>query len=179
MTVEPANQCDLSNLIRLLDYSKYLYEEEKQRNEKLNSATNTYLVVITFAFTFSASLLSWLSPKVDDLSTFRNDKLQLLFLLCFGVSILILLLSLIFTMLVVKTRQFERLCDPVDFASKASSLNEEELISSIISNFVVATDRNFLINNKKARFLSLGLQTYIIGFILLLVTLCGIYITAR
>jgi hypothetical protein len=180
MKKRPQKKYDMNNLIRLLDYFKYLYEEEKQRNEKLNSATNTYLVVITFAFSFSAGLLSWLSPKATNLSTILNDKFQLLLILGLGVSILILLLSLIFTLLVIKVRQFERLCSPVDFATKASIMeNEDELISSIISNYVVATERNFLINNKKARFLTLGMQAYLIGFILLLISLSGIYITGR
>ncbi len=180
MPTKPRRKYDKNALVRLLDYSKYLYEEEKQRNEKLSSNTNTYLVVITFAFTFSAGLLGWLFPNVNSLPAGSNSKVQLILLLGLGVSILILLLSLVLTMLVVKVRQFERLCDPKDFAVRASKMRrEDELISSMIANYVVATERNFVMDNRKARFLAAGLQAYLIGFVLLLATMFGIYITGR
>ncbi len=171
---------DLNNLVRLQDYFKYLYEQENQRNEKLNSVTNTYLVVITFAFTFLVGLLGWISPNPNSLLISANNTNRVLWFVGVGISLILILVSLIFTMLVVKVRSFERLCSPIDFAAEASQIDkEDELISAIISHYVVATERNFILNNKKARFLAYGLQTYIVGFVLLLFTLTGIYITGR
>ncbi|RJP46348.1 MAG: hypothetical protein C4583_19045 [Anaerolineaceae bacterium] len=170
----------LGNLVRLLDYSKYLYEQENQRNEKLTFATNIYLVVITFAFTFLAGLLSWLFPESGNSSLIADHRFQVALWVCFGISIVSILLSLIFTLLVVKVRSFERLCNPKEFVVEADYFEtEERLIGSIISHYVVATERNFLVNNKKAKYLAYGLQTYIFGFILLLFALTGFSIFGR
>ena len=58
---------DVNHILRLHDYFKYMYEEEKSRSDHLNSATNTYLVFITFAFTFTTGLLNWLKISIGDL----------------------------------------------------------------------------------------------------------------
>lgn len=50
---------------------------------------------------------------------------------------------------------------------------------AIISHFVVATDRNFRLDNQKARFLAYGLQSFVAGFVLLLSALAGLYFSGR
>lgn len=170
----------LTNLLHLLDYFRYLYEEEQKRNEKLSSATNTYLVVITFAFSFLGGLMSWLSPGILEFSTAPNHPVKFLLLAGLLASIVLILVSLILTMLAIKVRAFERLCSPMDYASEASQIRGEEgLIRSMISNYVVAADRNHHWNNVKARYLSYGLQFYLVGFALLLLTLLGIFAAGR
>ena len=171
---------DKGSLVRLLDYFKYLYEQENHRSEKLNASTNTYLVAITFAFTFLVGLLGWMFPKESGPLAPLNGPVQVLMLVCIGIAVLLILLSLIFTMLVVKVRPFERLCDPAEFAEQTKSIRDEaDLMRAIISHFVVATDRNFQLDNEKARFLAYGLQSFVAGFVLLLSALAGLYFSGR
>lgn len=171
---------DTSSLARLLDYFKYLYEQENHRSEKLNASTNTYLVAITFAFTFLVGLLGWMFPKESGPLIPLDSTIQALLAACAGVAILLILASLIFTMLVVKVRPFERLCDPVKFAGQTSDIRDEaDLMRAMISHYVVATDRNFQLDNQKARLLSYALQTFIVGFVLLLSALAGLYFSGR
>ncbi len=171
---------DLSILNHLLSYSKTLHEQENQRNDKLTNVTNIYLVVITFAFTLLLGVLSLISPTAGSMLLKLSKEFQIVLFGGLGVSVLLILMSLIFTMLVLKVRSFERLCNPKEFIVEASSMkSEEEVVGAIISHYVVATERNFLINNRKARFLAYGLQTYIIGFAILLFTLAGIFMFGR
>lgn len=171
---------DLSILNHLLNYSKTLHEQENQRNDKLTNVTNIYLVVITFAFTLLLGVLSLISPTAGNMLQKLSMVFQVILFGGLGVSVLLILTSLFFTMRVVKVRAFERLCNPKEFIIEASSIkSEEEVVSAIISHYVVATERNFIINNKKARFLDYGLQAYIFGFIILLLTIIGFLVFGR
>lgn len=171
---------DLSILKHLLDYSKVLHEQENQRNDKLTSVTNIYLVVITFAFTLLLGGASLVFPTTESTLSNLGGRYQVMLFVGLGISILLFLMSLFFTILVVKVRSFERLCNPKEFIIEASAIkSEEEVVSAIISHYVVATERNFLVNNRKAKFLAYGLQTYIIGFSVLLFTLVGSYMFGR
>jgi hypothetical protein len=137
----------------------------------LNSATNTYLVFITFAFTFTAGLLNWLIDPIKILLSKDFTLIQYIFIISMGLAILLIVLSLIFTILVVKVHKFERLCIPKDFALEMSNVNEEsEILTSITSHHIVATERNHMVNNRKAKLLSFGLQAYISGFILFILS---------
>jgi hypothetical protein len=171
---------NLSVLKHLLDYSKNLHEQENQRNDKLTSVTNIYLVVITFAFTLLLGVLSLISPSAVNMLLKLSGDFQIVLFGGLGISVFLLLMSLIFTVLVVKVRSFERLCNPKEFVIEASIIkSEEEVISAIISHYVVATERNFLVNNKKAKYLSYALQSYIAGFIFLVFAIIGIFFFGR
>jgi len=180
MASQSQKKQDLSILIHLLDYSKVLHEQENQRNDKLTNVTNIYLVVITFAFTLLLGVLSLISPTAGNMLLNLSKEFQIILFGGLGISVLLILMSLFFTMLVVKVRAFERLCNPKEFIVEASSIkSEEEVISAIISDYVVATERNFIINNKKARFLAYGLQSYILGFVILLLTVISFLVFGR
>jgi len=171
---------DLKTLQHLLDYSRYLHEQEEHRNDKLSGVTNTYLVVITFAFTLLLGVISLALPNLEDLLLRLSPGVSTMLLIVAGAAVLLILLSLFFTLLVVKVRPFERLCDSREFVLEASKMKgEAEVISSIISHYVVSTERNFLINNQKARYLSLALQSYLAGFTLLLFTLALLIFSGR
>lgn len=170
----------LGNLNRLLDYSKYLYEQENQRNEKLTSVTNIYLVVITFAFSFMSGLLSLISPSSETALFNLNISKNPVLYIGLGVAVVLILLSLIFTLLVVKVRSFERLCNPKDYVTEAEHFKtEQELVGSMIAHYVVATERNFLVNNKKAAHLANALQSYVFGFVILLLAIVGFFVFGR
>jgi hypothetical protein len=171
---------DDGQLVRLHDYFKYLYEEEKHRTEHLNSATNTYLVFITFAFTFTVGLFNWLYPQVDAMFFGKITIIQSILLAGLIISIVLIIVSLVFTILVVKVRRFERLCIPKEFAKEASGMvGENEIINSITSHFIVAVEKNYQVNNAKAKFLAYGLRTYIFGFLLLLISISLLNILGR
>jgi hypothetical protein len=171
---------DLSILKHLLDYSKFLHEQENQRNDKLTSVTNIYLVVITFAFTLLLGGASLVIPTTESTLPNLGQQYQIMLFVGLGISILLFLMSLFFTILVVKVRSFERLCNPKEFIIEASGMKyEEEVVSEIISHYVVATERNFIVNNTKARYLAYGLQSYVLGFVTLLLTIVAFLVFGR
>ena len=171
---------DLKNLVRLLDYSKYLYEQENKRNEKLSSSTNIYLVVITFTFTLLVGFLGFIPPKQRFMSLGLNDWVYISLSTCLGISVMLILLALIFTLLVVKVRPFESLCNIKEFIYEAEHYEtEEELVGSMITHYAVATEKNIPLNNEKAKFLKLALLSFNIGFIILLFALTGFFILGR
>jgi hypothetical protein len=155
-----------------------MYEEEKQRSDHLNSATNTYLVFITFAFTFTAGLINFLHISTGVIFSKSISLIQSLVLMGISLALLLIILSLILTILVVKIRRFERLCNPKDFAVEMANIEDEyEILTSITSHYIVATERNHLVNNDKARLLGYGLQAYIIGFMILIVSVSTFLLT--
>lgn len=167
-----ASQGNTNHILRLHDYFKYMYEEERHRSEKLNSASNTYLVFITFAFTFTTGLLNWTGNPFGDLLSKNATLIQSILLVVVCFALILIFMSLILTILVVKVYRFERLCNPKDFAVETADINDESLIlTSIISHYIVATERNYKVNNTKANFLSYGLKAYVIGFTLLVISL--------
>lgn len=151
-------------------YCKYLYEEEKDRTDKINSATNTYLAFITFAFSFGSGLLGWLSTNIPTPVFSITSPGKLIAISMLFIAVIFLVISLVFTVLVVKVRNFERLCEPEEFVSEAMNYSEmDDLLSLMLSNYVVALDRNYLVNNEKTQFLTRGLVTYLIGILLMFV----------
>jgi hypothetical protein len=152
----------------LNNYFKYLYEEEKDRTDKINSATNTYLVFITFAFSFGSGFLGWFSSNISPSIFSFSSPGRIIAIAIFGIAVIFLVISLVFTVLVVKVRNFERLCDPEEFAKEAMNYSGlDDLFGLIIANYIVALDRNFLVNNKKTRYLTRGLVTYLVGLLLM------------
>ncbi len=180
MVAQRRKKQDLNVLKHLLDYSKTLHEQENQRNDKLTNVTNIYLVVITFALTLLLGVLSLISPTAGTLLVNLSGEFRIILFCGLGVAVLLILSSLFFTMLVVKVRAFERLCNPKEFIIEASTIQtEEEVISEIISHYVVATERNFITNNTKARLLTYGFQSYIFGFVILVLTVIGLLVFGR
>lgn len=174
MAKQSLKKQDITILKHLLDYSKYLHEQEDQRNDKLTGVTNIYLVVITFAFTLLLGIISLISPTMEESLLGIRQGYQIALLIGLGAAVVLILASLFFTMLVVKVRSFERLCNPKEFILEASNIKSEEaVISAVISHYVVSTERNFLVNNRKAMYLALALQSYILGFVILLLTVIG------
>lgn len=156
-------QDDKAILIRLLEYCKYIYEEEHQRTNRLNNAVKIYLTFLTI--TLGIGIL-----KIVPLAEIKNllksvsslnpigPYLELIALSLFYLSAILFGFSFIFTILVLKIWRFERLCDPKDTALKSISLgSENQLLSLITADYTVAANRNYLINEKKARLLSRAL----------------------
>lgn len=163
---------DRDILIILLDYCKYIYEEEKTRANLLNNTVKIYLAFLTFAL----GLGVWKMMPIDKAFLYINRSPHYLnhyyiFKCFFILSLFLFFLSFIFTILVLKVWKFERLCDPKERAiNSVFTKNPNKILSIIISDYIVAANRNYEINEKKAKLLSKAVFSLLSGLILLLLT---------
>lgn len=158
------------NIDLLLNYARYLYENELARTDKLNDTSKTYIVFISSTFTVLLAGLTWIgfdqfAKQIDIASSFRNVAL----LAVFAASITFLVLSFIFVVLSVKIRSFERLCEPLDFLGHSENNHPDAVKKDMMANFAVATTRNYDVNQSKARWLFRALMMYLFAFVLFLV----------
>ncbi len=155
---------DIKNSIleRTFDYCKYLYEEEKKRTTDLNATMQVYFAILTF--TFGITFYKFEKLSVIDLKLFEISIASIITTFLFVIFPISLLLSFIFTIYVIRIRHFERLnnTEKIYIRSKIFK-DEKELIESMIVDFSVATERNYFINQKKAKLLSFALMLYLIG----------------
>lgn len=162
-------------LSRLAEYCKYLYEEEKQRTERLERKVNVFTVALGGSFV--AVLLKLPSERI---LSFTDISQPTAIVVCipFAISLLFFILSSFYTFLVYKVRKFERLSNPKEMAKKVQSMRKEvEFLSAMIADYTVATNKNHDINENKARYLSyallclLGALLFIIIYVLLFNTI--------
>lgn len=132
---------------------------------------NGYNKVNIFSFVLGGSISGVLLLPIGRLGMLFKDSdhgLCSIGVVLFSMSIASFLLSSIFTVLVYKVRSFERPRDPkLAVSSTVSMKTEEDVLSSIIADFAVATERNHEINNKKARHLSMALLGLLNGLLFL------------
>jgi len=151
----------------ILHYSKYLYEEENERRDRLNNAVKVYIGILTFILGVVALRVG----NLDQWSLFKYHNLAVVpiatFVL-FGASGLTFLASFVYTILVLRMWPYKRLRDPVTMAVESVFLDDLEMhTSSLISDYAVACNVNHTINNEKSRLLSRALAFLIVGLILL------------
>lgn len=159
------NSSERDFYLKLVDYTKYLYEEEKERTSHLNSLMKIYLTILTF--TLGAIVFKFLDVK-EILFSINDDGSIILrmFWIFSYLSSLMIMLSFLFTILVVKIRKYERLCNPTNFVEEATKVYDEiRLLSLINANYVVATERNWVVNQKKAKLLTYSLLSYFFSFV--------------
>lgn len=167
------NQIDKNIQVRLLEYCKYLYEEEKERKNNLNDSVKTYIVFLTFILGVGVLKILPLEKLILLLKNKSINQNFIIFsIIVFSLSIFIFFISLIFTILILKTWKFERPSDPKITTLKSVCMeNENELLSSIIADYIIACNRNHAINDKKAKLLSYALFSLITGMIFFIVSL--------
>lgn len=156
-------------LSRLAEYCKYLYEEEKGRTERLEKKVNIFSVALGGSF-----VAVFLKLPVGRMSAFINFSQPNAFIatVLLFVSLLLFIMSSFFTFLVYKVRKFERLSDPKQMAAKAQAMTDEvEMLSAIIADYTVATNKNHDINDAKARHLSYALLCLVSALLLIVVSL--------
>jgi hypothetical protein len=164
-----ADQTNLRILNRLVEYSKYLYEEEKARTERIERKLNLFGVMI--GGSIIGVLVGIPFEKVGILyRTNRPLLIVLSFLLASSAGLL--LLSSVFVFLVYRVRGFERPSDPKVTALKAMSMTGEgELLKTMVADYSVAANRSHELNNKKVRHLSHALESYLSAFVLFVITM--------
>ncbi len=155
---------DRDFLEKLLDYSKFVYLEEKERREVLNKTMQIYLTALGFAI----GLMTLKPTNIDKISTLIQGAqrfgqyTQLLFIALFLIAAMLFIISFILMLLVVKMWNRERLCDPEHFIAKSASMDTvNSLLSTIIADYAVSANRNHSVNEKKARLLSRALYTFL------------------
>ncbi|MDJ0763923.1 MAG: hypothetical protein QNJ97_13160 [Myxococcota bacterium] len=167
---------DRNFLARLAEYVKYLYEEENARRDVLNNTTKLYLG--SFAFVVGVGLvkvaaIEKLPPMISVLfsSTAGGKFLAILITVLFVAVAGLFCISFLFTISVLRMWKRERLCDPQKFVFRSTIMPDEaRLLSAIVADYVVATNRNFRINEQKARLLAIALRSFIYAFITFIAT---------
>lgn len=168
---------DRNFLLRLTEYFKYIYEEENKRRDILNNTTKIYLGAFAFVVGIGIAKIETME-KLTSMVKILSDSIpgghyvSLLGTFLFIFSAILFFVSFVFTMLVVKMWKRERLCDPQEFVFRAMAMsNENRLLSAIIADYVVATNRNHWINEQKAKLLSQALLSLISSIIIFAITL--------
>jgi hypothetical protein len=159
-------------LLRILEYCKYLYEEEKERKNSLHAAVKTYITLLTFILGIGLGLGLIKGLPIDkSIIVSNNNFINIWLIIFFSISICCFFISLIFTILVLKIWRFERPADPRSISLKSIFMeNENEVISDIIADYIIACEKNYNINESKAKLLSRGLFFLITGFILFVIS---------
>lgn len=153
----------------LLDYVKTIYEEEKQRTAYIEKKVN--ILSFLLGGGVLGTLLKFPENMFNNLFsrnlTFGYVSITLLFL-----GLLFFLMSVIYILLVYKVRIFERLCNPKDISLTAASIKKDSSIKSLIlADYVVASNRNFIVNDKKAKYLSYAIYFFFGGLFFFFVSL--------
>lgn len=154
---------------RMLEYFQYNFEQEKSKTTHLNNTAKIYLTFQTFSLA-----AVFLKLNTEEHVAFFFDNLNtknIILLLSVFLSILSIIISFIYTINELKIRRFERLCNPKDYIDKIDSRQlktEHRVLSLMIADFAVATDRNYLTNQEKSKCLLKAFYYYIFGIILLI-----------
>lgn len=159
--------------VRLYEYCKYLYEEEKERKENLRSSVKIHLTCVFFA-------LGAISFKLFSNNGFFNvilyhstSLLFITFLMFFFSSIISFIISLLFLITVLKVWRYERLSDPQKISLISSfMLDEYELLIFIISDFIDACNKNYKVNEEKSKLLSYASLFIMSGLLFFMFCLC-------
>jgi len=156
-------------LQQFCEYSKYLYESEIARMQRLNVATKNYLLFILATITISLGAIQWLKPNIEKEHFAFDVMTYQVALVC--IALVFFFVALVCSVLVLRVRPYERLCDPEEFARViVSETHVDGVIEAIAANYVVATNRNYYVNHSKAKWLARSLNIYLCGLMLLLVS---------
>lgn len=166
--METPTDHDHDNILRsTLEYSKYLYEEENDRRDRLNNAVKVYLGFLTFILGVGVVKLVSFGELILLLNTRMYQALSNTGFVLLGLSLMFLIVSFVFTIRVLKMWPYERLCDPRTMAVKSVFLeNNRQFLESMISDYVAACNVNYNINNEKSMLLTRALSMLIIGLIM-------------
>nr|VFK54364.1 MAG: hypothetical protein BECKTUN1418D_GA0071000_102220 [Candidatus Kentron sp. TUN]VFK59912.1 MAG: hypothetical protein BECKTUN1418F_GA0071002_11912 [Candidatus Kentron sp. TUN]VFK68915.1 MAG: hypothetical protein BECKTUN1418E_GA0071001_11892 [Candidatus Kentron sp. TUN] len=120
----------------MVEYTKYLYEEEKERTEKFHSATKIYLFFIASTIAGLGGVLQWFGLKPLHLQQSGTTIIEMVVFLLLISSSFTLVLSFIFASLILKGWQVERLYYPKKFITLQSMILERKnLMEAILSIF--------------------------------------------
>lgn len=165
------NSLDTEVLLRLLDYCKYLYEEEKERTSRIEKKINIFSL-----FLGGGVLVSLVLP-LEKLQFLLNGNILTQPLRLFGaisyiVSLLAFLVSFLLIVSIYKVQKFETPSNPQTAVFKALRIETlNDFISNVIADYSIASTRNHEINDKKAKYYSRALVFFVLGVLLSVVSI--------
>lgn len=164
---------DLSKdiLLRLLEYCRYLYDEEKERTNRIEKKIDVFKIYLS-----GGVLVSLILPFGEVHSFVAKGvtihPLGTIITSFYALSIFMFLSSFVFTVLIYKVEQFESPAESSRLVDRAlSAKDEQEFISTIIADYSIAASRNHIINDKKAVYLSKAFFSFFMAVILVIVSL--------
>ena len=160
-------------LVRQHDYFQYLFEQEQKRAVSIVGGAKVYIAFLVFIL--GSIFLKVITPE-QILTLFSNSNIssgaKFIGIFLVVLSAIALTAALLFTILVLKVWFYERLCDPIErFKDTLTMRDEVEVLSKAISDFAVAISRNNRINNKRAEYLTRGLNCLLVGTFLSIITI--------
>lgn len=163
---------DKRKVSRLLDYCKYVYEEEKERRDVLNQMTKVYLWAIAVAIGIGIFKIGSIQKVPDRLREMNESGILGKYLALIAENFLVgssfmFFLAFVLAISVIKMWKREGLCDLESVVNRAVSFESEgKLMSTMIADFVVATKRNSKVNDRKARLLSYAMIFFLTALFL-------------
>jgi len=135
-------------------FFRQCYEQEEKRNHELNDRAKAYITIQTLylaAFAF----------KIPDLP----QSLKTCELCCVAAAIAaaFLILSFITAILSMRILEYELLCDMQEACSEESSMSL--FYKKRIADYTVATQRNIVVNNKRANALRVSCYLLAAGIV--------------
>ena len=156
-------------LKRLVEYCKYLYEEEKSRTERIEHKMNVFGVALGTSVVVILGCLPL--ARMSDASKIPGIW-RIVLAVPLGICIFLLVLCALYVFRVYRVQRFERLSDPREMSIRAMSMNtKSEILSAIIADYAVATNRNHEINEGKADDLSRALGLLLAALMVFIATL--------
>jgi len=165
------NNLDRGLLLRLLEYCKYLYEEEKERTSRIEKKIDVFRIYL------GGGILLYLLPPIDKVhSSITSGKLSqlsgIVLIIFYSLSLIMFVLSFVFTVLTYKVQKFERPADPTSVIRRSlDAKDENDFISTIIADYSVAATRNHEVNEKKAAYLGKSLLLFFLAVISMVVNI--------
>lgn len=160
-------------LVRQHEYFQYLFEQEQNRAASIVGGAKVYIAFLVFIL--GSIFLKAITPE-KILTLFSNSDIgsgaKFIGIFLVVLSALALTAAVVFTILVLKVWFYDRLCDPIERFKETLTMSDEvEVLSKSISDFAVAISRNNRINNKRAEYLTRGLNCLLVGTFLSIITI--------
>lgn len=171
MSNKKTDENDFAIILRQKEYFQYLFEQEQKRSNSIISGAKVYIGFLVFII--GSIFLKVISVEdIDKLfNNIINPYLKIIVIFLLILSVISLLISIIFTILVLKVWSYERLCNPIErFKETILMTKEYEVISKCLSDFAITVNRNNQINNTRARYLSFALAFLLAGLLFSIIT---------
>lgn len=171
MEEKELNRLDKEILLSLLEYCKYLYEEEKERTSRIEKKIDIFS-----AFLGGGVLVSLILPSAKLQLLFDGNimihPLRLFVAASYFLSFLAFFISFLFIVRIYTVQKFERPTDPHTIVSKAMRVEDiSDFLSTKVADYSIATTRNHDINDKKAKHFSKALFFFLIGVLFSVVSI--------
>jgi len=157
-----------SLLAKQQDYFLFLFEQEQKRALSIITGAKVYIAFLVFIV---GSIFLKVIPVDNIVLLFTIEGIsgfgKVMGLGLALLSLLTLTVAIILSITVMKVWSYDRLCDPIErFTETLIMKSEIEVLSKILSDLSIATNRNNIINNMRARRLTLALGWLLSGTIL-------------